>query len=233
MLLSDCAETVRGTMNGDDVLFSSVSIDTRSLSPEQLYVAIKGQNFDGNEFVDQAQQLGAVAAIVHVGVKTTMPHIVVDDTRLALAQMAGAWRNSLSQTDKSVLSVVGVTGSNGKTTVKEMVASILAVNASVLYTQGNLNNDIGVPLTLLRLDETHRYAVIEMGANHAGEIAYASHYAQADVVIITNAGAAHLEGFGSVEGVAKAKGEIIETLKSDGFAVINKDDLVKILELHL
>ena len=224
MLLSDCAETVRGTMNGDDVLFSSVSIDTRSLSPEQLYVAIKGQNFDGNEFVDQAQQLGAVAAIVHVGVKTTMPHIVVDDTRLALAQMAGAWRNSLSQTDKSVLSVVGVTGSNGKTTVKEMVASILAVNASVLYTQGNLNNDIGVPLTLLRLDETHRYAVIEMGANHAGEIAYASHYAQADVVIITNAGAAHLEGFGSVEGVAKAKGEIIETLKSDGFAVINKDD---------
>ena len=105
-----------------------------------------------------------------------------------------------------------------------MVAAILAVNDPVLFTQGNLNNDIGVPLTLLRLDEQHRYAVIEMGANHAGEIAYTSTYAQADVVIITNAGAAHIEGFGSLDGVAKAKGEIIETLKNDGIAVINQDD---------
>jgi UDP-N-acetylmuramoyl-tripeptide--D-alanyl-D-alanine ligase len=120
--------------------------------------------------------------------------------------------------------VVGITGSNGKTTVKEMVAAILAVNAPVLFTQGNLNNDIGVPLTLLRLNEQHRYAVIELGANHAGEIAYTSTYTQADVVIITNAGGAHLEGFGSLEGVASAKGEIIETLKKDGIAVINQDD---------
>ena len=224
MLLSACAEVVNGKLIGSDVAVNSVSIDTRVIKPGQLYIAVKGQNFDGNEFVDQAQEAGAVAAIVHAGVETSLPHIVVDDTRLALAQIAGAWRNKLSQGDNSLLSVVGVTGSNGKTTVKEMVAAILFVNAPVLFTQGNLNNDIGVPLTLLRLDESHRYAVIEMGANHAKEIAYTSRFAQADVVIITNAGAAHLEGFGSVEGVAKAKGEIIETLKVDGYAVINRDD---------
>jgi len=224
MMLSDCAKAVQGTLSGEDVAVDAVSIDTRAIKPGQLYIAIKGHNFDGNEFVDQAEQAGAVAAIVHKDVKSTLPHIVVDDTRLALAELAGAWRRSLSKRENETLSVVGITGSNGKTTVKEMVAAILAVNAPVLFTQGNLNNDIGVPLTLLRLNEQHRYAVIEMGANHAGEIAYTSTYVKADVVIITNAGAAHLEGFGSLEGVAKAKGEIIETLKADGVAVINHDD---------
>ena len=224
MLLSDCAKAVNGKLVGDDVLIKSISIDTRAIKPDQLYIAIKGQNFDGNEFVEQAQQAGAVAAIVHAGISTSLPHVYVENTRLALAELAGEWRKSLSESNKNSLFVVGVTGSNGKTTVKEMVAAILAVNASVLFTQGNLNNDIGVPLTLLRLDETHRYAVIEMGANHAEEIAYTSQYAQADVVIITNAGAAHLEGFGSLEGVAKAKGEIIETLKPEGVAIINHDD---------
>ena len=173
-----------------------------------MYVAIKGHNFDGNDFVEQAEKAGAIAAIVHAGVSSALPHIVVDDTRLALARLAGAWRLSLSENERP-LSVVGVTGSNGKTTVKEMVAAILAVKDTVLFTQGNLNNDIGVPLTLFRLTEQDRYAVIEMGANHIGEIAYTSHYANADVVIITNAGAAHLEGFGSLGDVAKAKGEII------------------------
>ncbi len=224
MMLSDCAKAVQGRFIGADVAITSVSIDTRAIQPGQLYIAIKGHNFDGNEFVEQAEEAGAIAAIVHKGVKTSLPHIVVDDTRLALAKLAGAWRRFLSVRGKESLSVVGITGSNGKTTVKEMVAAILAVNAPVLFTQGNLNNDIGVPLTLLRLNEQHRYAVIEMGANHAGEIAYTSTYAQADVVIITNAGAAHLEGFGSLEGVAKAKGEIIETLHKDGIAVINYDD---------
>ncbi len=224
MMLSDCAKTVQGALIGEDVTFTSVSIDTRAIKPGQLYIAIKGHNFDGNEFVDQAEQAGACAAIVHKGVKVNFPHIAVDDTRLALAELAGAWRCALSVRENGTLSVVGITGSNGKTTVKEMVAAILAVNDPVLFTQGNLNNDIGMPLTLLRLNDQHRYAVIEMGANHAGEIAYTSRYAQADVVIITNAGAAHLEGFGSLEGVAKAKGEIIETLKADGIAVINHDD---------
>ncbi len=218
MMLSDCAESVQGQLIGNDGEVSSVSIDTRAIKPGQLYIAIKGHNFDGNEFVDKAEQAGASAAIVHKGVTATIPHIVVDDTRLALAELAGAWRK------KVPVSVVGITGSNGKTTVKEMVAAILSVNGNTLFTQGNLNNDIGVPLTLLRLNEQHRYAVIEMGANHPGEIEYTSNYAQVDVAVITNVGAAHIEGFGSVDGVAKAKGEIIQTLKQAGVAVINRDD---------
>lgn len=218
MRLSDCAKIVHGTLIGEDVVFSSVSIDTRAIKPNQLYIAIKGKNFDGNAFVEQAGQAGAIAAIVHQGVSTTLPHIVVDDTQLALAQLAGAWRKQLA------LSVIGVTGSNGKTTVKEMIAAILAVNHPVLFTQGNLNNDIGVPLTLLRLDEQHRYAVIEMGANHPKEIEYSSTYAAADVAVLNNAGAAHIEGFGSLDGVAHAKGEIIQTLQADGVAILNRDD---------
>jgi UDP-N-acetylmuramoyl-tripeptide--D-alanyl-D-alanine ligase len=221
--LSECAKIVQGTLVGEDVSFSSVSIDTRTIVETRLiasllYIAIKGKNFDGNEFVDKAEQAGACAAIVHSGVNTSLPHIIVDNTTLALAQLAGEWRKKLA------VSVVGVTGSNGKTTVKELTAAILAVNHQVLFTQGNLNNDIGVPLTLLRLDEQHRYAVIEMGANHPKEIEYSSTYANADVAVITNAGAAHIEGFISVEGVAKAKGEIIETLRVDGTAILNRDD---------
>ena len=219
MKLSEIAACVQGELLGDDVAISSVSIDTRAIKPGQLYVAIKGRNFDGNEFVSAAEQAGAAAAIVHPGISVAIPHIVVDDTRLALAELAGAWRRYCRR-----LSVVGITGSNGKTTVKEMVAAILGVQAETLFTQGNLNNDIGVPLTLLRLTEQHRYAAIEMGANHPGEIEYTSQYVQADVAIITNVGAAHIEGFGSVDGVAKAKGEIIQTLKQDGVAVLNRDD---------
>ncbi|MGZ4994349.1 MAG: UDP-N-acetylmuramoyl-tripeptide--D-alanyl-D-alanine ligase [Methylobacter sp.] len=222
MMLSEITACVQGQLVGEDRIISSVSIDTRAIKPGQLYVAIKGQNFDGNEFVAEAEQAGAAAAIVHQGISATVPHIVVDDTRLALAELAGAWRK------KASVSVVGITGSNGKTTVKEMVAAILSASdpaqVNTLFTQGNLNNDIGVPLTLLRLNERHRYAVIEMGANHPGEIEYTSQYAQADVVIITNVGPAHIEGFGSVDGVAKAKGEIIQTLKQDGVAVLNRDD---------
>ncbi len=218
MKLSEMAACVQGQLIGDDVDISSVSIDTRAIKPGQLYVAIKGQNFDGNDFVDVAVQAGAVAAVVHQGITATVPHIIVGDTRLALAQIAGVWR------DKAAVPVVGITGSNGKTTVKEMVAAILSVNAATLYTQGNLNNDIGVPLTLLRLNGDHRYAVIEMGANHPGEIAYTSQYAKADVAIITNVGSAHIEGFGSIDGVAKAKGEIIHTLGPEGVAIINADD---------
>lgn len=224
ILLSEIAECVQGQLIGEDAVIASVSIDTRAIKPGQLYVAIKGDNFDGNEFVDQAEQAGAVAAIVHEGVSTPLPHISVHDTRLALAELAGAWRYRLSSNGNENLSVVGITGSNGKTTVKEMLAAILSVAGPVLFTQGNLNNDIGVPLTLLRLNEQHRYAVIEMGANHPGEIAYTSQYAQADVVILNNAGAAHIEGFGSLDGVAEAKGEIIRTLKPDGIAVLNRDD---------
>jgi UDP-N-acetylmuramoyl-tripeptide--D-alanyl-D-alanine ligase len=218
MTLAECANIVQGRLVGENVAFDSVSIDTRAIQTGQLYVAIKGHQFDGNAFVEQAELAGAIAAIVHQGVKTPLPHIVVADTRLALAELAGAWRKKLA------VSVVGVTGSNGKTTVKEMTAAILGVHDAVLYTQGNLNNDIGVPLTLLRLNEQHRYAVIEMGANHPKEIKYTSSYAAHDVGVLNNAGAAHIAGFLSVEGVAKAKAEIIETLKADGTAVLNRDD---------
>jgi UDP-N-acetylmuramoyl-tripeptide--D-alanyl-D-alanine ligase len=219
LLLSEIAEIIGGQLQGEDLAVAAVSIDTRTLQPSQLYVAIKGDNFDGNDFVNQAEQAGAGAAIVHAGAHVSVAHIVVADTRLALAKLAGVWRS------KAKVKVVGITGSNGKTTVKEMTAAILAVAGDTLYTKGNLNNDIGVPLTLLRITDQHRYAVIEMGANHHGEIAYTSRYVQADVVILNNAGAAHLQGFGSLDGVAKAKSEIIETLKTDGVAIINRDDV--------
>ncbi|MGR9086356.1 MAG: UDP-N-acetylmuramoyl-tripeptide--D-alanyl-D-alanine ligase [Gammaproteobacteria bacterium] len=216
--LSEIAEIVAGRLAGNDMPMRSFSIDTRTLKPGDFYIAIKGENFDGNDFVAQAEQAGAAAAMISRGASASIPHIEVADTRLALAELAGAWRR------RAKAAIVGVTGSNGKTTVKEMVAAILSVSGNVLCTRGNLNNDIGVPLTLLRLDEHHRYGVIEMGANHVGEIEFSSRYARADVVIITNAGAAHIEGFGSLDGVAGTKGEIIRTLKQDGVAVINRDD---------
>jgi UDP-N-acetylmuramoyl-tripeptide--D-alanyl-D-alanine ligase len=224
MMLSDCAKAIQGNLIGEDIAVESVSINTRTIKPGQLYIAIRGQVFDGHQFLAQAVQAGACAAIVEKAFESDLPHIIVKDTRLALAELAGTWRKSFNKESGGPLAVIGVTGSNGKTTVKEMLAAILAINDPVLFTHGNLNNDIGVPLTLLALDEQHRYAVIEMGANHAKEIAYTSHYAEADVVIITNAGAAHIAGFGSLDGVAKAKGEIIETLKKTGTVIINHDD---------
>lgn len=199
-------------------LVSRFSINTRTLHARDVYIAIKGKVYDGHDFIESAVQAGAVAVIVSREIPTSVPSIVVSDTHQALAQLATAWRQ------QSNALIVGVTGSNGKTTVKEMVAAILGVGAPVLYTQGNLNNDIGVPLTLLKLQDEHRYGVIEMGANHLGEIAYTSTCAQADVVLITNVGDAHLEGFGSSEGIARAKGEIIATLKDSGIAVLNRDD---------
>ncbi|MGR8978833.1 MAG: UDP-N-acetylmuramoyl-tripeptide--D-alanyl-D-alanine ligase [Gammaproteobacteria bacterium] len=218
MLLSEIARITGGCLIGQDAPVSSVSIDTRTIKPGDLYVGIKGCQFDGNDFVGEAAEAGAIAAMVQRGVPAAISTVVVDDTRLALADLAAEWRK------KSSATIVGLTGSNGKTTVKEMVAAILSETGSVLYTQGNLNNEIGVPLTLLRLTERHQFGVIEMGANHAGEIAFTSKIANPDVAIITNAGAAHLEGFGSIDGVARAKGEIFEMLKPEGVAIINHDD---------
>jgi UDP-N-acetylmuramoyl-tripeptide--D-alanyl-D-alanine ligase len=218
MMLSEIAKIIAGIHVGADAVISSVSINTRTIRPGDLYVAIKGQQFDGNNFVGNAESAGAIAAILNEGNPTSLPHVTVNDTRLALGQFAAAWRA------KADAKVIGITGSNGKTTVKEMTAAILNLDDPVLFTQGNLNNDFGVPLTLLRLNENHQYAVIEMGANHLSEIAYTSAIAHADVVILNNAGAAHIEGFGSLDGIAKGKGEIIETLKPDGIAVLNKDD---------
>ena len=159
-----------------------------------------------------------MGVVVSEEAKTGLPRIRVQDTRLALGKLASAWRAQFH------IPLIAVTGSNGKTTVKEMLASILGTSKATLATQGNLNNDIGMPLTLLRLTDRHQAAVIEMGANHPGEIGYLSHLAKPDVAVITNAGPAHLEGFGSLEGVARAKGEIYAGLNADGTAIINADD---------
>ncbi len=225
MLLSQAAQILGATMVGSDVRFTSVSTDSRKIEAGCLFIALRGENFDGAAFVANAARDGAVAAMVNedslVG-EVHCPVLLVRDTRLALGRLAAHWR---AQFD---IPLVGLTGSNGKTTVKEMLASILREVAgsadAVLATQGNLNNDIGLPLTLLRLKAGQRYAVIEMGMNHAGEIEYLSRLADPDVAIINNASGAHLAGLGSVEGVARAKGEIFAGLKPGGTAVLNADD---------
>lgn len=218
MRLSEAAAMAGGRLQGIDTVFESVSADTRSLQAGALFVALRGPNFDAHDFLEAAREQGAVAALVSRPAANTLPTIQVEDTRLALGRLAAAWRGRWS------IPVVAVTGSNGKTTVKEMIAAILAQRGSVLATQGNLNNDIGVPLTLLRLRDEHRYAVIEMGANHTGEIAYVAQLARPTVAVVTNAGTAHLEGFGSLEGVARAKGELFQSLDEEGVAVLNADD---------
>lgn len=216
--LSDWAHVTGGEWRGADIPLSSLSIDTRTLEPGQAYLAIRGERFDGNDFVAEAERCGASALVVERWADSGLPQVKVADGRLALGYLAKEWRTAWGGI------VIGITGSNGKTTIKELVAALLAESAPVWKTQGNLNNDIGVPLTLLKLCETHRYAAIEMGANHPGEIAYVARLAMPDVAIISNAGPAHLEGFGSVEGVAKAKGELLDALPDDGIAVLNADD---------
>ena len=217
MRLSELLPVIGGELHGD-AEFSGASIDTRSLQPGNLYIAIRGARFDGNEFVDAARDSGATAALVERYVECPIPQLRVADGRIALGQIGAAWRQRWPG------QIVGITGSNGKTTVKEMVAAALGEAGTTLKTQGNLNNDYGVPLTLLKLAPEHRYAAIEMGANHHGEIAYVSGLVKPDVAIIANAGAAHLEGFGSLEGVARAKGELLGSLSEQGIAVLNADD---------
>jgi len=225
MPLSQAAVAMKGQLSGADVRFTAVSTDTRSISAGDLFVALKGDNFDGAQFVAAAVQAGAVAAVVNadsVIENASCPLIRVADTRLALGDLAAHWRNQFD------IPFVAITGSNGKTTVKEMLAAILREAtggaASVLATKGNFNNDIGMPLTLLRLRASHRYAVIEMGMNHSSEIDYLTRIARPDVALVNNAAGAHLQGLGSVEAIARAKGEIFSGLGGEGVAVINADD---------
>ena len=221
MLMSQAAQALSGELIGTDVLFTSVSKDTRNIADGSLYVAIKGERFDGHAFVEQAEEAGAAGALVSEHQSAHLPQICVTDTRLALGRLAAHWRHQYGG------KLVGITGSNGKTTVKEMTKSILehaAGEGHVLSTAGNLNNDIGMPMTLLELREHHQYAVIEMGANHPGEIDYLTHIAKPHVAVITNAGPAHLEGFGSIEKVASSKAEIYSGIVDGGTAVINADD---------
>ncbi len=216
--LSQAAQIMQGSLHGLDGQFRGISTDTRTIRSGELFFALQGPNFDGNQFVNVAAHKKAAASVVNAKTGSANAQIVVDDTRIALGRLAADWRRQMPAT------VVGITGSNGKTTLKELVTSCLSLSASTLATQGNLNNDIGVPTMLSRIAAGHQFAVIEMGANHAGEIAYLAGITAADVVAITNAGPAHLEGFGSVEGVAKAKGEILDNALRPAIAVLNADD---------
>ena len=217
--LSQIANWCGGRLEqSSELMITEVGIDSRTLSSGGLFVAIVGQKFDAHEFIEQGKVEQAAAFVVSRPVQTDKPQIIVNDTRLALGELAKQYRQSLNCV------VFTVTGSNGKTTVKEMLASICGLKGKTIATVGNLNNDYGMPLTVLSINDED-YAVIEMGANHHGEIRYLTHIAQGDVAMITNAGAAHLEGFGSIDGVAQAKGEIFEGLKTDGTAIINKDDV--------
>lgn len=226
MLLSEAGKAINADLCGIDTHFSGVTTDSRKVVAGDLFVALKGERFDGHDYVAQCLDQGAVAAMVDqqsmvCGQQSAKPLLAVKDARLGLGELAAYWRSKFS------MPLAAITGSNGKTTVKEMLASILRAASSqegVLATEGNLNNDIGLPLTLLKLRASHRYAVAEMGMNHPGEIAYLTKLAQPTVALITNAGAAHLEGLGSVEAVARAKGEIFSGLAIDGIAVINADD---------
>jgi UDP-N-acetylmuramoyl-tripeptide--D-alanyl-D-alanine ligase len=216
--LAQAANSMRGTLQGTDLKFRGVSTDTRTLREGELFFALQGPNFDGAAFIDAAVKREASGAVVPTPLDADIPVIVVDDTMQALGLLAAAWRQKMPAT------VIGITGSNGKTTLKEMLASCLALSAETLPTQGNLNNEIGVPLMLARLGKEHRYAVIEIGANHAGEIARMTALVQPKIVGITNAAPAHLEGFGSVEGVAQAKGEILTSEIPPEIVVLNADD---------
>jgi UDP-N-acetylmuramoyl-tripeptide--D-alanyl-D-alanine ligase len=262
MRLSQVARALNAQLVGPDVEFMSVSTDSRKIQTGDLFIALRGEHFDGYAYVAQSLQSGAVAAMVNqdsgFGMRdsesgtefrasnagefcipnSASSYLVVEDTRLALGQLAAYWRKQFD------IPLVAITGSNGKTTVKEMLAAILRQqarenvrppslqgragaensDAAVLATQGNFNNDIGMPLTLLQLREQHRYAVIEMGMNHAGEIAYLTRLAQPQVAVVNNASGAHLQGLGSIAAVARAKGEIFAGLDKSGTAVINADD---------
>ena len=238
--LADAALAVGGRLLGDDAEFGAVSTDTRTIAAGSLFVALRGPRFDAHEFLAAAAAAGAVGAIVdHVppparpqteppGASTRAPAgssagappglILVSDTLLALQRLAQVWRAGFT------LPIVGVAGSNGKTTTKEMTAAILACRGPVLATRGTLNNHIGVPLTLLRLDPRHRSAVVEMGTNQPGDVAALMPLVRPAVALITNAGAEHLEFFGDLDGVARGEGEAIAGLGSDGIAVLNADD---------
>jgi UDP-N-acetylmuramoyl-tripeptide--D-alanyl-D-alanine ligase len=231
MTLNEAARALCARVVGPDVLFTGVSTDTRTLKAGDLFVALRGERFDGHRFLAVAADAGAAAAMVEpvaAHAPSSLPLLVVPATRLALGRLAAHWRA------RHRLPLVALTGSSGKTTVKEMLAAVLreatvqrsgaAGEQAVLATRGNLNNDIGVPLMLLELGDSHRYAVIEMGMNHAGEIRYLTQLALPDVALVNNAGRAHIEFLGSEEAIARAKGEIFEGLSGSGIAIINADD---------
>jgi UDP-N-acetylmuramoyl-tripeptide--D-alanyl-D-alanine ligase len=222
--LAGVAQDTDGRLHGADRSFESVSTDTRTIGPGQLFFALRGERYDARDFVADAAERGAAGAVVEQLAEVDLSQVEVGDSRLALGALARKWREHFD------IPVIGITGSNGKTTVKELTASIMRAGLAefgddvVLATQGNLNNDIGLPLTLLELRDYHQSAVVEMGANHPGEIAVLADIAEVNIAVITNAARAHLEGFGSIEEVAQTKGELLDSLSADDTAVLNHDD---------
>lgn len=215
--LSDIAALLQAPLVGEDRTISAISTDSRNLPSGALFLALKGPKYDANQFLSEVAAAGAAALICNVVPSAAIPYILVADSRLALGQLGAALKQRLAP------KTVAITGSAGKTTVKEMLAAMLSQQGPVLATAGNFNNDIGVPLTLLRLTAEHQYAVLELGANHPGEVAYTTALVQPDVALITNAAASHLEGFGDVAGVARAKAEIYRGLSVGGTAIVSLD----------
>lgn len=211
------AAAVEGQLVGENLTIEDVSTDTRNLPAGSLFIALQGPNFNAHEFVPQAIAKGAAAAIVEQQQDCDCPQIIVKDTRYALGLLGAAVKQQVAP------KTIAITGSSGKTTVKEMMAAILGRRGKVLATAGNFNNDIGVPLTLLRLTQEHDYGVLELGANHRGEIAYTSGLVKPNVAIINNVSPAHVEGFGDVHGIAKAKSEIFRGLQEGGLAITPQD----------
>lgn len=220
LTLSDMAHRFGGTLWRPDAEFSTVATDSRHLQPGALFVALRGDRFDGHDFLTEAARhaCGAVVEAPDRSLPLPLPQWVVADTLVALGQIA------LCNRERFAYPLIAITGSSGKTTVKEMLATVLRRCGAVLATEGNLNNHIGVPLTLLRLNPEHRYAVVEMGASGHGEIASYSRWAKPDIALVNNVAPAHLQGFGSLDGVARAKGEIYESLGANGIAIINRDE---------
>ena len=216
--LKDAAAAVGGQLVGDDRPYGAVVTDSRTLKPGSLFVALRGPSFDGRDFVAAAAAQGAIGAVVEGAVPHALPQVVVPDALGALQALGSAWRAQFT------MPLVAVAGSNGKTTVKEMTAAILSRMGLVMATHGNLNNHIGVPVTLMRLEPSHRSAVVEMGANRIGDVAELMRIARPTVGLITNAGAEHLEGFGNLDGVAQGEGETVSCLGHSATAIINADD---------
>ncbi len=216
--LTQLLEPLQATLVGDNKSISSVTTDSRNIEADGLFIALKGERFDAHDFAQTAVDNGAIALLVERQLAVDVPQLIVADCHKALGQLGAMVRQQVNP--KSL----ALTGSNGKTSVKEMVATICSQQHRVLYTAGNFNNDIGVPLTLLRLQPGDEIGVFELGANHIGEIDYTSALAKPDVALVNNVASAHLEGFGSEAGVAKAKSEIFNHLAEDGVAIINADD---------
>ncbi len=215
--LAEVAEFIPAKHRGTNVPFQFVSTDTRTIQPGDLFVALVGDNFDGHNYIDLAVEKGACAVVVSQSVETTVPFLLVSDTTKALGRLA------LFNREKFNKDVVAVTGSSGKTTVKGMMATLLRQQNEVLVTRGNFNNHIGAPITLLRLNQTYDYAMLELGASSEGEIAYIANITKPTIAIITNAMPAHLQGFGDLETIVRTKGEIIDALPDNGTAILNAD----------